>query len=33
MIKIRTANVADAQLLADHNCAMALETEGKILDA
>ena len=33
MIKIRIANVADAQLLADHNCAMALETEGKILDA
>lgn len=32
MLKIRTANLADAQLLADHNCAMALETEGKTLD-
>jgi ribosomal protein S18 acetylase RimI-like enzyme len=32
MFKIRTASLEDAQLLSSHNCAMALETENKILD-
>ena len=32
MLKIRTASLEDAQLLSSHNCAMALETEDKILD-
>ncbi|MGB1868965.1 MAG: GNAT family N-acetyltransferase [Porticoccaceae bacterium] len=32
MLKIRTASLEDAPLLSGHNCAMALETEGKILD-
>ena len=32
MLKIRTACLEDAQLLSSHNCAMAMETEDKILD-
>ena len=32
MLKIRTASLEDAQLFSSHNCAMALETEDKILD-
>lgn len=32
MLKIRTASLEDAPLLSSHNCAMALETEDKILD-
>ena len=32
MLKIRTASPEDASLIMSHNCAMALETEGKVLD-
>ena len=33
MLKIREANAdQDANMLTKHNCAMALETEGKVLD-
>jgi ribosomal protein S18 acetylase RimI-like enzyme len=33
MLTMRTAEPEDANLLTGHNCAMALETEGKTLDA
>lgn len=32
MLRVRTAGPEDTELLASHNCAMALETEGKTLD-
>ena len=33
MVDIRVANAeSDALILAEHNCAMALETENKLLD-
>ena len=32
MLKIRIAEKSDASLLSGHNCAMALETENKVLD-
>lgn len=32
MLKIRIADKSDAPLLTSHNCAMAMETENKVLD-
>ena len=32
MLTVRKANPADAHIIAENNCAMALETEGKVLD-